>query len=438
MPKLPLRPLVRPATLLPALALILLMVNTTPASAVVAAPEVTSSSATHNLVTLAWTPVSGAAAYRIRWSTTTKMIDFNFHVASGSTAQVTGLAADTGYYFKVKALTSSGSTLTDYSALVAVRTTVTPPPPPVTTLRVGSYNVACEKCTDTPEGEEGTWYERRAAVVSTIKGEDLDVLGVQEASQGQLAQVPGTSQFDDLVQRLGSPWAITNAYRYNCVRSTSASSCEAQDRGASQGTRIFYNSSRITLTAQGSKLLPSVAGENERYMAWAILRQTTTGKSFFFVSQHLESGSAYDTLRRQEAETALAVVRAKNTTNLPVIAVGDLNSTRFNPGANYPYDVWVRGGLVDPLGGAYRTTTTAPGATVERAINRRVSSWNDFQRKVRVASSTWVNGSNLDYILTSRMRVSEWKTVVAMDAAGNFIGRIPSDHNMIRATVHLP
>ena len=114
------------------------------------------------------------------------------------------------------------------------------------------------------------------------------------------------------------------------------------------------------------------------------------------------------------------------------------NSTRFNPGANYPYDVWVRGGLVDPLGGAYRTTTTAPGATVGRAINRRVSSWNDFQRKVRVASSTWVNGSNLDYILTSRMRVSEWKTVVAMDAAGNFIGRIPSDHNMIRATVHLP
>ena len=67
-----------------------------------------------------------------------------------------------------------------------------------------------------------------------------------------------------------------------------------------------------------------------------------------------------------------------------------------------------------------------------------MSSWNDFQRKVRIADSGWVNGSNLDYILTTRMRVSEWETAVAMDANGNFIGRIPSDHNLIRATVHLP
>ena len=49
-----------------------------------------------------------------------------------------------------------------------------------------------------------------------------------------------------------------------------------------------------------------------------------------------------------------------------------------------------------------------------------------------------MNGSNLDYILTSRMRVSEWETVAAMDANGSFIGRIPSDHNLIRATVYLP
>jgi len=240
------------------------------------------------------------------------------------------------------------------------------------------------------------------------------------------------------VNRLGAPWAITNAYRYNCVKSTSSSSCTVQDRGASQGTRILYNTSRLTLTASGSKMLPSVAGENERYMAWAVLRQQNSGKSFFFVSQHLQSGSEYTALRREEAEVALAVIQAKNTAKLPVISVGDLNSTRFNSGGNTPYDVYVAGGFVDPLGGAYQTTTTAPGATVEKATNRRVSSWNDFLRKVRGSDSNWVNGSNLDYILTTRMRVSEWETVVAMDANGNFIGRIPSDHNLIRATVHLP
>ena len=264
------------------------------------------------------------------------------------------------------------------------------------------------------------------------------MLGIQEASQGQLDQESGTSQFDDLLRLLGSPWAITNDSRYNCVNSKSSSNCDPQDRGASQGTRIFYNSSRLTLTANGSKLLPSVAGENERYMAWAVLQQHSSGKSFFFVSQHLQGGSEYTALRRTEAEVALATIRAINTARLPVISVGDLNSTRFNTGGNTPYDVYVAARYVDPLGGAYRTTTTAPGATVEKAYNRRVSSWNDFERKVRVAKSSWVNGSNLDYILTARMRVSEWETVVAMDASGNFIGRIPSDHNLIRATVYLP
>jgi len=433
-PTTPITPLLRRASVLAALALTVLTITlgATPAGAAVHAPRVTSTSSTHDTVTLAWTPVAGSLSYGIRWSTTATGSP-TFQGSAGSSAQVTGLAPATTYYLRVRALKKAGAFLTPYSTVVTVRTLTDPRG----VLRVGSYNVACEKCTETPEGDEGTWYERRAAVVSTIAGEDLDVIGIQEASQGQLAENSGVSQFDDLVNRLGSPWAITNAYRYNCVKSTSASSCSFQDRGASQGTRIIYNTSRLTLTANGSKLLPSVAGENERYMAWAILRQQNSGKSFFFVSQHLQGGSEYTALRREEAEVALAVVRAKNTGHLPVISVGDLNSTRFNSGGNTPYDVYVAGGFVDPLGGAYRTTTTAPGATVEKSVNRRVSSWNDFQRKVRVADPSWVNGSNIDYILTTRMRVSEWETTVAMDASGNFIGRIPSDHNLIRATVHL-
>ena len=436
MPTSPMRSLSGPTSLLAAVAatLLTLILSAAPAAATVQAPKVTSTSATHLSLTLAWTPVAGAVGYRVTWSTTGAFSNATYQSSAGSSAQVTGLVPATTYYLKVRAVKKQGVFLTPYSAVVAVRTLSDPRG----VIRVGSYNVACEKCTDTPVGEEGTWYERRSAVVSGIQGEDLDVLGIQEASQGQLAQASGTSQFDDLLQRLGTPWAITNAYRYNCVKSTSSSSCDVQDRGASQGTRIFYNSSRLSLTAEGSKLLPSVAGQNERYMAWAILRQTSSGKSFFFVSQHLESGSEDNALRQQEAEVAWSVVQAKNTAHLPVVVVGDLNSTRFNSGGNFPYDVYIRGGLVDPLGGAYRTTTTAPGATVEKAINRRVSSWNDFQRRVRVADPSWINGSNLDYILTTRMRVSEWETVVAMDAGGNFIGRIPSDHNMIRATVHLP
>ena len=52
------------------------------------------------------------------------------------------------------------------------------------------------------------------------------------------------------------------------------------------------------------------------------------------------------------------------------------------------------------------------------------------------AKRPWINGIYLDYIWTSPgIRVPEWETVMDLDADGNFVGRIPSDHNMLRADV---
>ena len=36
------------------------------------------------------------------------------------------------------------------------------------------------------------------------------------------------------------------------------------------------------------------------------------------------------------------------------------------------------------------------------------------------------------------MRVEEYEVVMKLDANGRFVGVIPSDHNLIRATVYLP
>ena len=36
------------------------------------------------------------------------------------------------------------------------------------------------------------------------------------------------------------------------------------------------------------------------------------------------------------------------------------------------------------------------------------------------------------------VQVPEWETVADLDKAGNLEGIIPSDHNMLRATVVLP
>ena len=123
---------------------------------------------------------------------------------------------------------------------------------------------------------------------------------------------------------------------------------------------------------------------------------------------------------------------------LPMIAVGDWNSGRFDDPTNAPRDVYSAGGFVDPLGATAGTTTTAPGATVEKRIDTWLNSSNGTWSRKPIGHPTWVNGTYIDYIMTTSMRVSEWETVTNMDANGNLIGQIPSDHNMIRATVWLP
>jgi endonuclease/exonuclease/phosphatase family metal-dependent hydrolase len=199
---------------------------------------------------------------------------------------------------------------------------------------------------------------------------------------------------------------------------------------------------------QGSKKLPFIdPDDNGRYVAWAQFRQRSTGNRFMFATTHLEptkdkaGSTAYYDLRRSQTSVAIATVADHNPDHLPVIFDGDFNSSRFGHSyspTNAPYDVLVEAGLVDPLGGAFGTTKTAPGQTVVKRINTWVDSFNDFNRVVN-NHKQWVNGSYIDYIFVSpSIKVPEWETVVHMDADGNFVGTIPSDHNMIRATVWLP
>lgn len=138
------------------------------------------------------------------------------------------------------------------------------------TLRVATYNIRCANCSlnSRINSREKNWETRRAKVVAQIKAEKVDVIGLQEASQGLLR---GTkiSQFDDLVHRLGAPYALTNDKRYGCVKSTSYKNCVKDDNGASGGVRIVYNTNRLTLLGQGSKQLDNEAATSgPRFVAW--------------------------------------------------------------------------------------------------------------------------------------------------------------------------
>jgi endonuclease/exonuclease/phosphatase family metal-dependent hydrolase len=317
-------------------------------------------------------------------------------------------------------------------------------------LRVASYNVTCDKCFD-GQPNELRWKDRRGAVAASIKAQDLDVIGVQEAGQGWLKDSDGNkidlSQFEDLRNALGEPWTLTNAHRNNCVKSKTPSSCVYKDQGASDGDRILYDSTRVTMLEAGSKLLPNVGGKNDRYVTWARLQQRSTGKQFMFASTHLEpakdkgdAGALYQN-RRVQAKVVAQTVAQHNPGGLPAFVVGDLNSSRFphdySP-TNAPYDVLTAAGYVDPLGAAWRTTKTAPGALVKHRINTWLNSFNGFDRTI-TRKDGWVNGSYIDYIMVSRgVQVPEWETVADLGKDGNLEGIIPSDHNMLRATVVLP
>lgn len=371
------------------------------------APVVELTSETSTSVSASWQEVSPASAYEVEITDTVTGNTVKTATTEKLTKTVSDLKADTGYAARVRAVDGSGDPLSDWS-LPATAETVGDLP-----LKVASYNIKCANCSG-----GASWSKRRTAVANTILGQMPDVLGLQEASQGRM-KGRGTSQFMDLLGMLGSPYKVTNS-----------------SPGASGAVRIFYNSDTVELVDQGARKLPRSGGNQQRYLSWAIFKQKKTGKEFLFGDTHLEPGKKFGNLRRRQATTIVSTLKAV-ADGRPTIVVGDLNSYRWMKGGNKPYDVLVQAGYKDPLGMTFKSRgQSAPGAFVENRINTRFSSYNDYKRKAPRLSH--INGTYLDYILVTPMRVSEWETVVKVNSSGRFIGTIPSDHNLVRATVWLP
>jgi endonuclease/exonuclease/phosphatase family metal-dependent hydrolase len=414
-----------------------------------AAPAGLKVTTTPTTAKVTWRSRGAGLWYRVQYATASSMKGARYKRFSSTSGTVSGLKPGTTYYAKVRVITSKGKNLGPYSKAVKAVTAKVPTAAVSTarTLRVGTFNVKCFNCLgDQPN--ERSWWDRRDDVVREVRSQRLDVLGVQEASQAWLPAVQGgkgqdLSQFEDLRNRLGGSWRLTNAQRNNCENAKTPSRCAYKDQGASKGTRILYDASRVEMLQQGSKLLPSPS--DDRFMAWAVLRQRSTGKKFFFVSAHLEPDKDWQ-LHVDEATALAKEVAKRNTAGLPVFVVGDMNAHKntLNPSGerdNPVHRVLVtRYGYVDPLGNPSGSTTTTPGATVERRINTPLSSFNDYAKE---PSPNYFgrrpNGTYIDYIFTSRkVRVLEWENVAHLDANHAYVGKQASDHNLQRATVLLP
>ena len=393
-------------------------------------------------VTFDWAGVANAPRYRIRIADNASM--------TGSTLSPLHCVRRHGhrtcrpaktYYAKVRVITPDGLNLSSYSPTVTVKPAgearSRPPRADSKPLTIASYNIRCANCYS-GQNLEQPWSERRGVVVAASSSRSRTSSASRRRRRAGSSPAAGRSTSPSSrtcgtgCVSGGTPYEVTNTHRNNCVNSTTPSSCRYQDRGASKGTKIFFNSATVKLISQGSQKLPQCSGCNERYVAWAVLEQKSTGQQFFFADTHLEPCSNYYTLRKSQTEAMMREIDLRRPSRMPAFVVGDFNSTRYATPTNAPYDEVISHGFVDPLGHTYKSPKISSKATAEKRIRAHYNSHNSFIRTVPHFQPN-ENGSNLDYIFTTPMRTLEWETVLDLDSSGKLAGTIPSDHNMIRA-----
>lgn len=313
-------------------------------------------------------------------------------------------------------------------------------------VQVASFNIRSVTKDADASGDARPWRERRSAVIRQIRQEGLDVVGLQEASQnGKYAKqmVDGRNQFLDLrngLRKAGGRWGVTSAASYNCVRRYSSANCRYKDRGASRTTKILFNRNQVEKLDSGSyEYRQQSGGENDqRYLVWAVFRDRSSGERFFFANTHLATGS--ESLQKaQWRELIDKVDQLKN--GLPTIVVGDFQRSRMKTPVTDMLAAMTSAGYGDVLG-------QRPGEPLvknpraERTRRSWVNSMNGFQRDVREFSfedNRKRTGNFIDWIFASNyLAVRHYEVVADIDPDTlRLRGVIPSDHNMVKASVVL-
>jgi len=362
---------------------------------------------------LSWRTRGPGVRYLVRYSTSTspsvlKWKKTTFDVAGGT---LTGLKENTKYYFRVRVLDAAGKALSKYSSTSKATTRTTSP-----ALTLLSYNVNKVSNTNHP------WEDRRDAVAANILTQSPDVIALQEASPLTVIGADGAevTQYDDLIQRLGSPYTLAT-------------------RKGSSGTKLAYNTSRLTVDEASATSLTTL-GSATRYAVWAVFTDNKDGSKFFVLNTHLEPGSdsveSYNQARAAQAQEVLQLI-ADHSEGLPVVLMGDFNSARTAVPQNDPYLAFTGAGLVDPIDNGTASWAAGRNAAAKNLVDPEYNSYNGYETKARRTS--FPEGTYIDYILTdARIQVAGFRTVVTLDRNGDFVGPIPSDHNALVATVLLP
>lgn len=453
------RPVVTVALVL-ALAAALLVVAAPAESARRPAPTALRASADPTSLAVRWRAVRKAPGYRVRWSERRTMKQSHRVATTRHRVRIRGLSPNTRYFVQVAVAKRKGHgrRIGPWSRVLVRRTA--PPPCPAqghlgdptpaaptgrpTDIRVATFNIRTIN-QNSPDHPEQKWGRRADRVAALLHGAATtrnaaspppDVIAVQEANQSyRRFSARCTNQMIDLRNRLSA-----RAGRHYEATSLSPS--------ASVGTRILFDTTRLRLERSGAVLL-APARTTHPHLAWAIFQVRDGGQRFFFANAHLvpNETAGSNLVRDAEWDRLLALIADPALTQgLPVIVGGDFNSRRSGSDENTSAlthlprmseagvgDLLL--GDLDPADRALHVDDARPGATA----NAHCTSFNGFRVAQRCKDDTTRIGQHIDYLFASNdLPVRKWELVLDLDAEGNWLGRIPSDHNLVRATISLP
>jgi endonuclease/exonuclease/phosphatase family metal-dependent hydrolase len=405
-------------------------------------------STTTTSAVLDWRKATGASGYRVRYATSSNMTGSKAVVFKYSNGTVNGLRAGTKYWFRVAAAASNGAGALQsaYTKVpYATGTTVADEPAPSNgrgyDLHVASFNIS-GILNDT--SRNAPWADRKDKVAEQLLGANPgnqpagapDVMALQEANTTKKL-AGGLTQYTDLVATLNAHATAPDTY------------AAVDPSIQSLSTRIAYNSHTLTLVRAGALkwTAQETAVDGYRYMAWAIFKVRSTGTSFFFSSNHLETAS--ESVRRRQWQQLITAVPGL-AGGLPVIFGGDFNSPRgaasgtlANPTGNVMLPKMKPAGFGDTLGVQGRGNYYVSSSRAQHVVNGSFNSVNKYNRVLAHYPNSDIIGQDVDYIFASnKLVVKDWQMVFDETKTGSdsysLQGVIPSDHNMVRSVIVLP
>jgi endonuclease/exonuclease/phosphatase family metal-dependent hydrolase len=219
-------------------------------------------------------------------------------------------------------------------------------------VTIGSFNVRSWGLESDAKAFDA-WAQRKPHVIRNISSSGAGVIALQEAGgkdvNGEYGEDP---YWVALVRELGSPWKLVDDLEYRADYS------KTNNVYGKQGTRILYDSAKYSVLDHGAI---EVAGIQSRkstmWVPWAHFVDQASGKKFWMVDVHFQTGKTASSYKVRERQAATVVPFATKLAESgdKVFVAGDFNSTSFTLPDNGVHKAFLKAGFFD----AYSTSNVS-------------------------------------------------------------------------------